>query len=64
LNYIFEIYTAGKIKNFSELEYGVLTQCVKVKNAQTANPMTVKNILLKINGKLNGINHTLIRNAM
>jgi len=41
------------------MDVGVLTQCMKVQTLTKANPSTVKNILLKINSKLNGINHTL-----
>ncbi|XP_014477471.1 PREDICTED: protein argonaute-2-like isoform X2 [Dinoponera quadriceps] len=48
----------GKVKQISELRVGVLTQCIKVKNIIRPNLSTIQNILLKINSKLNGINHT------
>ncbi|XP_026820735.1 protein argonaute-2-like [Rhopalosiphum maidis] len=51
------IYAAVKQK--SELEVGILTQCIKSKTMFKMNPSTSSNILLKINSKLNGINHTL-----
>ncbi|XP_025198780.1 protein argonaute-2-like [Melanaphis sacchari] len=51
------IYAA--IKQKSELEIGILTQCIKSKTMLRMNPSTSTNILLKINSKLNGINHTL-----
>lgn len=51
------IYAAVKQK--SELEVGVLTQCIKSKTMFKMNTSTSSNILLKINSKLNGINHTL-----
>ncbi|KAL0103055.1 hypothetical protein PUN28_018391 [Cardiocondyla obscurior] len=56
--------TYADVKKIAEMEVGVLTQCVKMQtlrkledNQQMAGT-TVKNILLKINSKLNGINHT------
>ncbi|VVC24908.1 Hypothetical protein CINCED_3A021441 [Cinara cedri] len=51
------IYAA--IKQASELQVGMLTQCIKSKTMFKMNPATASNILLKINSKLNGINHTL-----
>ncbi|KAL6260110.1 hypothetical protein P5V15_007649 [Pogonomyrmex californicus] len=63
-----ELY--GIVKQITELRVGVLTQCMKLKTLQRSNPTTVKNILLKINSKLNGINHMLsqipssLQNAM
>ncbi len=35
---------------------GVVTQCVKSKNARKADPATMSNICLKINTKLGGVN--------
>ncbi|GAB1863530.1 Eukaryotic translation initiation factor 2C 2 [Camponotus japonicus] len=55
----------NKIKQITELELGVLTQCIKLSNFNNVfeNPKRersiIKNILLKINTKLNGINHAL-----
>lgn len=44
------------------MEIGVLTQCMKIqtlkKVAQFKQAATVKNILQKINSKLDGVNHT------
>ncbi|XP_026825457.1 protein argonaute-2 isoform X2 [Ooceraea biroi] len=51
----------SKVKQITELEIGVLTQCVKLRNVEKCNPATVKNILLKINSKLNGINHKFLK---
>nr|XP_012231083.1 PREDICTED: protein argonaute-2 isoform X1 [Linepithema humile]XP_012231084.1 PREDICTED: protein argonaute-2 isoform X1 [Linepithema humile] len=50
--------TYSKVKQITELEIGILTQCIKYDTTtRKMNPSTVKNILLKINSKLNGINH-------
>lgn len=58
-----EVY--GKIKTMAELNYGVLTQCIKsrtvnntVKDARRG-ATTISNIMLKVNAKLNGTNHKL-----
>ncbi|KAJ9591031.1 hypothetical protein L9F63_027762, partial [Diploptera punctata] len=48
-----------KVKREAEVQVGVLTQCIKGRTVQRMNPATCSNILLKINSKLNGINHTL-----
>ncbi|XP_031786529.1 protein argonaute-2 [Nasonia vitripennis] len=47
----------SKVKQMSELEVGLLTQCLKSKTLFKLNDATAGNILLKINAKLNGINH-------
>ncbi|XP_065204163.1 protein argonaute-2-like isoform X2 [Planococcus citri] len=51
------------VKRAAELQIGVLTQCIKaatVKQTQVQRfGMTARNILLKLNAKLNGINHRL-----
>lgn len=47
------------VKQTAELKVGVITQCVKGKNVFRPKPSTVGNILLKVNAKLNGLNHTL-----
>lgn len=49
------------MKQTSELKIGILTQCIKGKTLKKINtdPTVVANILLKINAKLNGTNHTL-----
>lgn len=53
----------AKIKQTAELVYGVLTQCIKnstVNNKVQRNDIsTLVNILLKVNAKLNGVNHVL-----
>ncbi|EFN68927.1 Protein argonaute-2 [Camponotus floridanus] len=51
--------TYGKVKQITELSLGILTQCIKLRTIQQRSYSAVKNILLKINSKLNGINHTL-----
>ncbi|KAF2893819.1 hypothetical protein ILUMI_12356 [Ignelater luminosus] len=51
--------TYNYVKQAAELSVGTLTQCVRGKNVFRPKPATVGNILLKINAKLNGVNHTL-----
>jgi hypothetical protein len=55
----FLILFSAKVKQVAELNVGILTQCVKGKTMQRMNHATCSNILLKVNSKLNGINHTL-----
>ncbi|XP_015373488.1 PREDICTED: protein argonaute 10-like [Diuraphis noxia] len=43
----------GIVKQASEQIVGVLTQCIK------SNTLTINNFILKINSKLNGINHLI-----
>ncbi|CAL7936033.1 unnamed protein product [Xylocopa violacea] len=49
------------VKRISELYVigGVLTQCIKSRTLKIMNDATITNILLKINSKLNGINHSI-----
>lgn len=47
-------------KRVSEIVCGVMTQCVQVKNVRARKPMTIANILLKLNAKMGGINHGLV----
>lgn len=50
------------MKNTSELSIGILTSCVRQETIQKrlgGNNATVKNILLKLNAKLNGKNHEI-----
>ncbi|XP_052848365.1 protein argonaute-2 isoform X3 [Drosophila gunungcola] len=48
------------IKQKAELQHGILTQCIKQFTVERKlNPQTIGNILLKVNSKLNGINHKL-----
>lgn len=51
----------AKVKQIAELEVGILTQCIKDKTVfRTKKDRTVfSNILLKVNGKLNGTNHKI-----
>ncbi|XP_051175773.1 protein argonaute-2-like isoform X2 [Leptopilina boulardi] len=49
----------SKVKQVAELNVGVLTQCLKSQTVfKKLNPATMGNILLKVNAKLDGINHT------
>lgn len=53
----------GHVKQAAELEIGMLTQCITAANfnpLQNRVDSIVGNILLKINSKLGGINHTVI----
>lgn len=48
------------VKQAAELSVGCLTQCIKGKTMfRSLNASTVGNILLKVNAKLNGVNHCL-----
>ncbi|XP_017765394.1 PREDICTED: protein argonaute-2 [Eufriesea mexicana] len=51
------------VKQISELQIhgGIVTQCIKSQTVRRLNNSTVVNILLKINSKLNGVNHTLVQ---
>ncbi|KAH8296528.1 hypothetical protein KR054_007535 [Drosophila jambulina] len=52
------------IKQKAELQHGILTQCLKQFTVERKlNPQTIGNILLKVNSKLNGINHKLKEDA-
>ncbi|CAD6208455.1 GSCOCT00014004001.2-RA-CDS [Cotesia congregata] len=56
----------ARVKQQAELYVGILTQCVKEqtinKCVQKNDKSTAGNILLKINAKLNGVNHTFSYN--
>lgn len=53
-----EVYAL--VKQQAELVVGCLTQCIKDKTMnRSMNPATVSNILLKVNAKLNGVNHAI-----
>ncbi|VVC42413.1 Hypothetical protein CINCED_3A015370 [Cinara cedri] len=56
-DYPIGIYAA--VKQASELHVGILTQCIKSKTMFKMKISTTTSILMKINSKLNGINHTL-----
>ncbi|CAL7942898.1 unnamed protein product [Xylocopa violacea] len=49
------------VKKISEINIrgGIVTQCLRSKTLQKLSDATITNILLKINSKLNGVNHTL-----
>lgn len=49
----------AKVKQAAELTVGVLTQCLKSRTVQRMNSSTCSNLLLKVNSKLNGVNHAL-----
>lgn len=49
----------AQVKQAAELAAGCLTQCVKSNTVFKLNGSTIGNILLKINAKLNGLNHCL-----
>lgn len=50
----------ANVKREAELNVGCLTQCIKEKTFfKSMNDSTVGNILLKVNSKLNGLNHKL-----
>jgi len=53
----------AKVKQAAELQVGIMTQCIKsntIFKMGRGNPMmTIGNILLKVNAKLNGTNHAV-----
>lgn len=53
-----------KVKQTAELHIGILTQCLKDKTisniVKNSDRSTAGNILLKINSKLGGINHSFV----
>ncbi|CAH1128332.1 unnamed protein product [Ceutorhynchus assimilis] len=50
------------VKKAAEIAVGCLTQCIKSNTvARKINPQTVLNIMLKVNSKLNGVNHTFTK---
>lgn len=53
--------TYARIKQLAETRVGVLTQCIKGNTVfrKKNDGSTISNILLKVNAKLNGTNHTL-----
>ena len=54
--YIIYNYNTDEVKSVGDRVVGVITQCVKLKNASRPNPATMSNICLKINTKLGGVN--------
>uniref|UniRef100_A0A1E1W3W5 Uncharacterized protein n=1 Tax=Pectinophora gossypiella TaxID=13191 RepID=A0A1E1W3W5_PECGO len=54
-----------KVKQMAEIHVGILTQCIKEATAsRRMNPQTVRNILLKVNSKLMGINQALDKQSI
>lgn len=69
---VFVIITDGndcyaQVKQAAELRVGILTQCIKgntIYRMGNGNPMmTIGNIMLKVNAKLNGKNHEIIEKS-
>ncbi|CAH1183419.1 unnamed protein product [Phaedon cochleariae] len=53
--------TYSHVKSAAEINTGCLTQCLKmITLSRKMNQQTVMNILLKVNAKLNGLNHVLL----
>ena len=50
------IIFTDSVKRIGDNMMGVVTQCVKSKNARKTDPATMSNICLKINTKLGGVN--------
>ncbi|XP_022113727.2 protein argonaute-2 [Pieris rapae] len=66
VNFLFVIVSSWirdlyqKVKKMAELEVGILTQCIKDQTAERRmNEQTIRNILLKVNSKLMGVNQTI-----
>lgn len=53
----------SKVKQIAELQVGILTQCIKYTNIININRTIISNMLLKVNGKLNGINHKIVNKS-
>jgi eukaryotic translation initiation factor 2C len=49
----------ARIKQVSELKLGILTQCIKSRTFGRMDQSCVNNILLKVNAKVNGVNHRI-----
>ena len=49
-----EVY--NKVKQFGDVQMGIITQCIQSKNVQRVNAQLIGNVLLKLNAKLNGQN--------
>ncbi|XP_055705408.1 protein argonaute-2 [Phlebotomus papatasi] len=50
-----------KVKVAAEIQYGILTQCIKHDTiVRRGDLSTINNILLKMNSKLNGLNHRIL----
>lgn len=55
-------FLKATIKQVAELKVGILTQCLKSRTLENKgkDPTTIRNILQKINAKLNGVNHSFM----
>ena len=53
----------AQVKQAAELKIGLLTQCIKSSTLARMNSMTIGNILLKVNAKLNGRNHEICEDS-
>jgi eukaryotic translation initiation factor 2C len=49
----------ARIKQVAELKLGILTQCIKSRTMGRMDMSCVSNILLKVNAKVNGLNHRI-----
>ncbi|DBA02257.1 TPA: hypothetical protein N0F65_007667 [Lagenidium giganteum] len=49
----------GDLKRASDSQYGIVSQCMLSKHIDKADPMTIANLLLKVNTKLGGKNTVL-----
>jgi eukaryotic translation initiation factor 2C len=49
----------ARVKQCSELNLGILTQCIKSRTMSRMDQSCVGNILLKVNAKVNGVNHKI-----
>ncbi|XP_017774765.1 PREDICTED: protein argonaute-3-like isoform X2 [Nicrophorus vespilloides] len=49
----------SRVKTAAEIMKGVLTQCIKQNTMKNMKDSTLSNILLKVNAKLNGVNHDI-----
>ncbi|CAJ0573794.1 unnamed protein product, partial [Mesorhabditis spiculigera] len=52
------------VKECSDMTYGIMSQCILMKNVLRPSPATCSNIILKINMKLGGINSRLVADAI
>lgn len=62
----FDARIYSNVKKMAELNYGVLTQCIKdnTVSRKRFDASTIVNLLLKVNAKLNGINHKLQKSPL
>ncbi|XP_059482470.1 protein argonaute-2-like [Neocloeon triangulifer] len=58
-DYIGGVSPYPSVKQILEMKFKILTQCIKMKTVRKLTPPTIGNILLKINAKMDGINHSI-----